>query len=79
MRLDAGLTDARLFENRILIVVVSPKSAACRRIFGILFGEDSQNGDDQARVALGDFTRLAIDASARGTPPNSRRFSHAGT
>jgi hypothetical protein len=64
VRLGSALDDARLFENRILIVAVSPKSVACRRIFAILYGEDSHVGDEQAREALGNFTRISIDASA---------------
>jgi 5-hydroxyisourate hydrolase-like protein (transthyretin family) len=64
VRLGGALDDSRLFENRILIVAVSPKSVPCRRIFGILYGEDSHVGDDQAREALGNFTRISIDASA---------------
>ena len=59
-----ALEDARLFENRVLIVAVSPKSVACRRIFAIQYGEDSHAGDEQAREALGNFTRISIDASA---------------
>jgi hypothetical protein len=64
VRLDDALYDSRLFENRILILATSAKSAACRRIFGILYGQESREGDDQAREALGNFTRIQIDSSA---------------
>ncbi|HEX4070880.1 MAG TPA: thioredoxin family protein, partial [Planctomycetaceae bacterium] len=64
VRLGGALEDARLFENHILIVAVSPKSVACRRIFAIQYGEDSHAGDEQASEALGNFTRISIDASA---------------
>jgi hypothetical protein len=63
-QLQSDLTDARLFENYVLVVAGPPKSEACRRFFSIVYRRDGQAGGEDARNALLDFTRLAVDASA---------------
>jgi hypothetical protein len=64
VRLEKGLGDSRLFENYGLVFAASPKSEVTRRFFSILKWRDPQEGDDEARNALGNFARLPVDASS---------------
>jgi hypothetical protein len=64
-RLQNSLAESQLFENHVLVVAASPKCEVTRRFFSILNWRNPQEGDDEARYALGNFTRLPIDASSR--------------
>jgi hypothetical protein len=64
VRLANSLADSRLFENYVLVFAASPKSEVTRRFFSILKWREPQEGDEEARNALGNFARLPIDASA---------------
>jgi Carboxypeptidase regulatory-like domain/Thioredoxin-like len=76
--LDARLTDdcheARLFENNVLIVAASPKSAACRRFFSIRDHRDLREGDAEARDTLDNFRVLALDTSKEKNVADLRAF-----
>jgi hypothetical protein len=62
-RLQLKLRDARLGHSRVLIVLVSPKSAACRDLFAQYF-----EGDDEAREAFAHYVVVPIDPATAENP-----------
>jgi uncharacterized GH25 family protein len=62
-RLKGDCYEARLFENYVLILAASPKDAAWRRFFSILYRRDTREGDGEARDTLDNFRLLALDVS----------------
>jgi Protein of unknown function, DUF255 len=64
VRLQNALAASRLLSTSVLVFIASPKSGPCRRFFSIRQWRDPQDGDDEARKALGNLIRLPIDASA---------------
>jgi uncharacterized GH25 family protein len=73
-RLQGDCYEARLFENYVLILAGSPKDAACRRFFSILYRRDTHEGDGEARDTLDNFRLLALDVSRPERAAELKKF-----
>ena len=73
-RLENSLSQSRLFENYVLVFAASPSSEVTRRFFAILNWRDRREGNNEARNALDNFTRLVIDAASRERAAELKAF-----
>jgi hypothetical protein len=61
--LEHSLVEARLFDTNVLLLISSPRVAACRRFLAIVHRQESDPGAEEAAKLMDNFTRITLDDS----------------